>query len=47
VEEFSISKQTANEIIKDFVNLGILKELTGQKRNRMYLFEEYVNFFKK
>ncbi len=47
VDEFSISKQTANAIIKDFVNLGILKELTGQKRNRMYLFEEYINLFKK
>ncbi|MCX8009863.1 MAG: Fic family protein [Ignavibacteria bacterium] len=45
VEEFSISKQTANSIIKDFVNLGILKEITGQKRNRMYLFEEYVKLF--
>ncbi len=47
VEEFDISKQTANAIIKDFINLGILKELTGQKRNRVYLFEEYVNLFKK
>lgn len=47
VEEFGISKQTANTIIKDFVNLGILTELTGQKRNRMYLFEEYVNLFKR
>lgn len=45
VEEFSISKQTANSIIKDFVNLGILKEITGQKRNRMYLFDEYVKLF--
>lgn len=47
VDEFGISKQTANAIIKDFVNLGILKELTGQKRNRMYLFEDYVKLFKK
>jgi Fic family protein len=43
----NVSKQTANTIIRDFVNLKILKEITGQKRNRMYLFEEYVNLFKK
>ena len=47
VEEFSISKQTANTIIKDFVKLGILTELTGQKRNRMYLFEDYVKLFER
>lgn len=47
VEEFSISKQTANTIIKDFVNLGILKELTGQKRNRLFIFEAYINLFRK
>jgi Fic family protein len=47
VEEFGISKQTANTIIKDFVILGILTELTGQKRNRMYLFEDYVKLFER
>ena len=46
VEELQISKQTANLIINDFVNLGILIELTGQKRNRMFLFNEYVQLFK-
>jgi len=47
VEEFSISKQTANTIIKDLVKLDILTELTGQKRNRMYLFEDYVKLFER
>ena len=47
VDEVKISKQTANTIINDFVRLGILKELTGLKKNRMYLFEEYVELFKK
>ena len=36
---------TANRLIKDFENLGILKELTGYKRNRIYAFEEYIRIF--
>jgi Fic family protein len=36
---------TANRIIKDFEALGILKELTGYKRNRIYIFEQYVKIF--
>ncbi len=47
VDELKISKQTANTIINDFVRLGILKELTGLRRNRMYLFEEYMELFRK
>lgn len=47
VDELGVSKQTANLLIKDFVNLGILKEITGLKRNRLFVFEEYLNLFKK
>lgn len=47
VEELKVSKQTANSLIKDFIKLGILKELTGQKRNRLYLFNDYFNLFTK
>ncbi len=36
---------TANRMIKDFISLGILKELTGYKRNRIYIFEPYVKLF--
>jgi len=38
---------TAAALIDDFVALGILKELTGQKRNRLFIFNDYVRLFKK
>ena len=37
---------TAAALIDDFVKLGILKEFTGQKRNRLFIFEDYVRLFK-
>ena len=42
-----VTKQTANALIKDFHNLGILKEQTGYKRNRIFLFEEYLRLFER
>lgn len=42
-----VTKQTANALIKDFHNLGILKEQTGYKRNRIFVFEEYLRLFER
>ena len=42
-----VSKQTSNALIKDFVRLNVLKERTGFKRNRIFVFEEYLNLFKR
>ena len=42
-----VHASTANSIIKDLKNLGILNELTGFKRNRIYIFEKYVKIFLK
>lgn len=36
---------TANRMINDFMALGILKERTGYKRNRIYVFEPYIKLF--
>ncbi len=47
VEYLSITKPTANSLIKEFENKGILKEITGQKRNRNYIFNEYLQVFSK
>ena len=35
------------KLIADFVNLGILKEITGTQRNKLYSFEPYINLFNK
>ena len=37
---------TAAALIDDFVKLGILREFTGQKRDRLFIFEDYVRLFK-
>lgn len=41
----NIHVSTANRLISDFQRLGILKEVTGYKRNRIYAFEEYIKLF--
>jgi len=38
---------TAAALIDDFVKLGILRELTGQRRNRLFIFQDYVRLFKR
>lgn len=42
-----VTKQTANTLIRDFNNLGILNEQTGYKRNRIFVFKEYLSLFEK
>ena len=38
--------QAANSLIKNFQRLGILKEVTGYKRNRLFYFSKYMSLFK-
>ena len=41
-DEFKISKESGNEIVKRFEQLGILHELTGKQRYKKYLFHDYT-----
>lgn len=40
-----LSNPNALILVERFVKLGILHELTGQKRNRVFSYQEYVNLF--
>lgn len=44
-ELLSIKHNTASALVSDFVKHGILKELTGKRRNRLYWFEDYIMLF--
>ncbi len=46
VGPLDISKQTASLLIKDFEKHGILKEITGHERNRLFVFERYLNAYR-
>ena len=46
VKLFNINLSTALRLIGDFVKLKILKEITGQKRNRNFVFEGYLKLFR-
>jgi Fic family protein len=41
----AVHASTANRLLTDFEKLGILRELTGYKRNRIYAFDQYIQLF--
>ncbi len=40
-----VSYKAANDLISEQVQNGILKEMTGQNRNRVFVFDEYLKLF--
>jgi Fic family protein len=46
-EDLKISFESARTLIQDFEKFEILKEVTDYKRNRLYVFSEYMNLFEK
>jgi len=41
-----VSNPTAYRLIDRFVDCGLLREITGAKRGKLYLFHPYLNLFK-
>jgi len=46
-EHLEVNFATANNLVEDFVNLGILKEKTGFIRNRLFGMDDYIKLFRK
>jgi len=42
---FSINISTALRLLEDFVKLEVLREATGYKRNRIFIFDKYIKLF--
>ncbi len=40
-----VSYKAANDLISEMVQNGLLKEMTGQSRNRVFVFDEYLKLF--
>jgi len=43
--ELKVSTPTANTLIREFVEMGILKQVAGAERNRVFAFERYFGLF--
>ena len=44
-ELLELTPKSASALVTEFVNLDILHEITGQRRNRIFKFNEYVRLF--
>ncbi len=45
-DALDVNITTALRLIEDFIRLGILKEVTGFKRNRLFSFDRYIALFR-
>jgi len=43
--QLDVSAPTAQALLKDLIRLGILTEITGQMRGRLYAFQPYLDLF--
>lgn len=46
MEVANVSKRTAYNLLADLESLEILKEITGGKRDKLYVFDDYLKLFK-
>lgn len=45
-DKVGMSTNTAASLIADMVSFGVLVEVTGQRRNRLFIFKDYLNLFR-
>ncbi len=46
-EALNISRPTANKLIKEFEVQGIVEEITGYQRNKLFVFKRYLDIYSK
>lgn len=44
-EAIGVSFTTANRVVESLIRLGVLQEVTGLQRDRIYAFERYITLF--
>lgn len=44
-DDLGVSFATANKLVESLQELGLVKEITGRKRDRIFRFEPYLQFF--
>lgn len=44
-EVTGLSSKSAYDLVADFINVGILREMTGQSRNKVFVFDQYLALF--
>ncbi len=45
--QLNVKTNTASALVNDFVKRGVLIEMTGKQRNRVFLFSEYIVIFRR
>ncbi len=45
IEPLDVSKPTANSLVKELEEKGILKEITGYERNKLFAFDRYLTIY--
>lgn len=45
IEPLEVSKPTANSLVREFEEKGILKEITGYERNKLFAFDKYLAIY--
>lgn len=44
-EKTTLAFPNANKLVNRFVQLGLLREMTGRKRDRRFAYQQYLDLF--